>query len=80
MNTTGDCLNIMYIVNQAFLEQAERVFNPRNAMYISRNDGMFNNDVNHCRDTLINANSLLYLSRDNYTPEQLERIRQVQKS
>ena len=80
MNITGDCLNIMYIVNQAFLEQAERVFNPRNAMYISRNDGMFNNDVNHCRDTLINANSLIYLSRDNYAPEQLERIYNLQNS
>lgn len=70
----------MYIINQAFLEQAERVFNPRNAMYISRNDGMFNNDVNHCRDTLINANSLLYLSRDNYSPEQLEKIYALQNS
>lgn len=46
-------------------------------MYISKNDGMFNNDVNHCRDTLVNANGLIYVSRDNYTEEQLEKIRRV---
>ena len=53
------------------------VLNPRNAMYISKNDGMFNNDVNHARDTLINANSLLYLSRDKYSEEQLDKIKKA---
>ena len=67
----------MYIINRRFKEEAERRFNPRNAMYISKNDGMFNNDVNHCRDTLVNANGLIYVSRDNYTEEQLEKIRRV---
>ena len=70
----GDTLNILYLINKDFIEHANMVLNPRNAMYISKNDGMFNNDVNHARDTLINANSLLYLSRDRYSEEQIERI------
>ncbi|MGL5329326.1 MAG: hypothetical protein ACRDD7_08660 [Peptostreptococcaceae bacterium] len=46
-------------------------------MYISRNDGKFNNDVNHTKDILINLNSLIRLARDSYSDEQLERIRQA---
>ena len=44
-------------------------------MYISKNDGMFNNSYNHKRDTIINMNTLVYLSRHNYSKEQLERIK-----
>ena len=40
--------------------------NPRNAFYISRNDGLFSNLVNHQKDTLINANSLVMLGRRVY--------------
>ena len=50
----GDCLNILYLINKEYIARSERVFNPRNAMYISKNDGMFNNDINHCKDILIN--------------------------
>lgn len=70
----GDVLNILYIINQAFYKAAFKVINPRNAMYVSRNDGKFNNDVNHTKDTLINLNSLIRLARSNYSQEQLERI------
>lgn len=73
----GDCLNILYLINKAFTERAEVVFNPRNAMYISRNDGYFNNDVNHQRDTLINANAILQLSRDKYTTEDIDQIKRL---
>ena len=48
-------------------------------MYISKNDGMFNNSYNHKRDTIINMNTFVQLSRDNYTPEQLEAIYNAQK-
>ena len=44
-------------------------------MYISKNDGMFNNSYNHKRDTIINMNTLAYLSRDKYSKEQLEKIK-----
>lgn len=73
----GDTLNILYLINKPFIERAEKVLNPRNAMYISRNDGRFNNDVNFSRDCLINANTMIYLSRYNYKQEQLEKIKRI---
>lgn len=75
----GDVLNIMYINNKQFFEACYKVFNPRNAMMISRNDGKFNSDVNWTKDTLINANGMLYLSRKYYTPEQLQRIEMAKR-
>ena len=65
-------------MNQTFIRLAWEKFNPRNAMYISRNDGRFNNDVNFARDTLINANGLINLSRDNYSQEDIDNIRRLQ--
>ena len=46
-------------------------------MYISKNDGMFNNSYNHKRDTIINMNTLVQLSKDNYSKKQLEAIRKA---
>lgn len=74
----GDTLNIMLIINKDFQLAAENVFNPRNAMYISKNDGMFNNSYNHKRDTIINMNTLSQLSRDKYSPEQIAKIKAAQ--
>ena len=62
----GDVLNIFHILNSEFLHRCEIVFNPRNAMYISKIDGEFNKDVMVQRDTIINSNTLLRLGRDNY--------------
>lgn len=75
----GDTLNIMYLINKDFIEAAEQTINPRNAMMISRNDGMFNDQVNHQRDILINCNTMIYLSRDKYTPEQRAKIKALQE-
>lgn len=66
----GDVLNILFIINDAFFQRAYEVFNPRNAMYISRNDGMVNKGVLVQRDTLINANTLINLTRNMHTPEE----------
>lgn len=74
----GDTLNIMLIINKDFQVAAENVFNPRNSMYISKNDGMFNNSYNHKRDTIINMNTLVQLSRSRYSPEQIGRIKAAQ--
>ena len=74
----GDVLNVMYIINKAFFERAFQLFNPRNAFYISRDDGLFNNLVNHQKDTLINANSMLLLGRHVYSSHDIsnfERLR-----
>ena len=78
VKTLGDTLNILLIINKDFQTAAENVFNPRNAMYISKNDGMFNNSYNHKRDTIINMNTLVQLSREHYTKEQIDRIREAQ--
>ena len=64
----------MYIINDAFYERTNQVFNPRNVLYISKNDGMFNNATNHQRDTIINTQTLLKLSRNNYSAENLNKI------
>ena len=57
----GDVLNIMVPMSMEFIERCFMIFNPRNAMYISRNDGYFNTAVSMQRDTLINANTLASL-------------------
>ena len=76
----GDVLNILYMVNQAFIEETNKVFNPRNAMYICRNDGKLNADVIHNKDTLINLNTMLQLARGNYSKSQLEQIMRLQQA
>ena len=43
-------------------------------MYISRINGKLNSDLLVQRDTLINANTFLYLGRDKYNKKQLEAI------
>ena len=60
----GDALNILHIINNAFFVRAYEIYNPRNAMQISRNDGKFNGYVCIQRDTLLNVNQFTYLGRD----------------
>lgn len=75
----GDVLNVFVIINQEFFKRAYEIFNPRNAMYISRNDGYFNLDVCMQRDTLINANTLVRLGRDKYRPDQLAKLEMIRE-
>lgn len=46
-------------------------------MYISRIDGKLNKSVLPQRDTLINANTLLYLGRERYNEAQMEKIQKI---
>ena len=48
-------------------------------MYISRVDGKLNKDVLPQRDTLINANTFLYLGRGNYSKEQMDKIKAIKE-
>jgi len=75
----GDVLNILHIINDTFFKIAYSIYNPRNAFYISRNDGYFNSSVSMQRDTLINANTLESLGKGAYTQEELAVIRSVSK-
>ena len=69
-----DILNILHIINYPFYKRCNMIFNPRNAMYISRIDGKLNSYLLVQRDTLINANTFLYLGRKNYTEAQINAI------
>lgn len=75
----GDVLNIFHILNTEFLHRCEIVFNPRNAMYISKMDGKFNKDVMVQRDTIINSNTMIRLGRNNYSQEDLDKIEKIKK-
>lgn len=75
----GDSLNIFHIINRAFFERAYVVFNPRNAMYINRVDGKLNGGLLIQRDTLINANSFIYLGRDNYSKKDMDTINKIRE-
>ena len=75
----GDCLNIWFPINKEYVRRAEITLNPRNAMYISKNDGMFNNSINHCKDLLITTNSFVHRSREYYTDEELKEIKECIK-
>lgn len=67
----------MLIIMDAFYQRANEIFNPRNSMYISRNDGMFNQQVNHQKDTIINGNTLMHLGDSVYTDADFENIRRI---
>lgn len=75
----GDTLNIMHIINSHFFARAYEVFNPRNAMYISRKDGMLNGDVLPMKDTLVNANTLNYLSLNDYNKKEISKIKEIKE-
>lgn len=72
-------MNVLHIINNAFFERCNIIFNPRNAMYISRIDGKLNSDMVVQRDTLINANTYLHLGRSNYSDKQLKKIKEIKE-
>jgi len=76
----GDTLNVMYILDQELLNAAMKVFNPRYAGQISRNDGMFNSNVHHQTDTMICLNSFAQLGRDSYSDQEFDAIKAIQKA
>lgn len=49
----GDILNIVSLKTKKLEEAYDKIFNPKFNMYISRNDGCFNNDFNLFKDQLI---------------------------
>lgn len=68
-----DVLNVLYIINQEFFEAAYEIFNPRNNMHISKNDGKFDNATSHQRDTIINLCTFNRLGRKYQTEQELAR-------
>lgn len=70
----GDVLNICRIINATFLMHAEQVFNPRNAMFISRNTGMVDADILPSRDTIQSTDNIMNAGREGYTLEEWREI------
>ena len=74
----GDTLNFLMIYNEAFRNQCEQIYSPRNAFCISRDDGMLNRNVNIFKDTMINMSTLVDMCRENYSDDQLAKIKALQ--
>ena len=74
----GDTLNIMLIINDDFLMNAARLFNPRLSMQISYNDGMFNSNMALQTDTMICINSFTQLGIDSMTEDEYAMIQACQ--
>lgn len=75
----GDTLSTLLIYNKRFAEACEKVYSPRNAFCISRNDGGMNDAVNIFKDTVINLNALMNLSKSHYTQENKDKIKALQE-
>lgn len=75
----GDVLSFLMIYNNDFRNECNKIYNPRNAFCISRDDGLLNPNINIFKDTVINLNALVEYTRKNYRPEQLENIRRLQE-
>lgn len=73
----GDVINSRLIINDEFLKYANNVFNPRNVLFVSRNDGMFNNAANHSKDVIVNLNTMLFLGRDHYEDSMIAKIQSL---
>lgn len=67
----GDTLNILLLINNEIKRASNAVFNPRNAMHISRNDGLMEPFFNHKKDTMILTNALINTTKG-YTKEEYD--------
>ena len=75
----GDALTTLILYNKRFADECERIYSPRNAFCISRNDGRMNQSVNVFKDTVINLNALMSLSKSYYTKENLEKAKAIKE-
>lgn len=72
-------MNIVYIPFKEYWDKAMSIFNPRDAMMISHNDGLFNNQTNVFKDTLINVNAFVGLGKKGYTQAQLDKFAYIKR-
>ena len=75
----GDVMNILWIINDEFFKYAKRVFNTRDAMFISRNNGYVNEDMLHSRETLMNWNTQHMLGIPGYSQDEIDKIRSIKE-
>lgn len=70
----GDTLNLILLINNDLKLATNNVFNPRNAMFISRNDGNMETFFNLKDDAVILINAFLSMTNDKYTQEDIDEI------
>ena len=58
----GDTINIILLLNDDIIMRSLISLNPVNAMIISKNEGMFNDDANLQTESLITMNSIKSLA------------------
>lgn len=75
----GDTLNIKMLYNKRFADECEKIYSPRNAFCISRDDGRMNSSVNIFKDTVINLNGLINLSKEFYSSDNKQKIAALQE-
>lgn len=75
----GDVMNILWIINWEFYNRVRKVFNPRDAMFISRNNGYVDEDMLHSRETLMNWNTQHMLGINKYTKSERELIEAIKR-
>ena len=63
-------LNILLLINNELKRASNAVFNPRNAMHISRNDGLMEPFFNHKKDTMVLTNALINIT-NGYTEDEM---------
>lgn len=73
----GDVLNLHYIINEDFRESCNDIFNPKNVICISRNDGWVDSRILPYKDLLININTLAHECRQYYSPEQKAKLEAI---
>ena len=71
-------LNIILLINNDLKAAANEVFNPRNAMFISRNDGSMESFFNLQDDAIILVNTFLSMTNNNYNEEDLREFEAFQ--
>ena len=74
----GDTLNVILLINNDLKAAANEVFNPRNAMFISRNDGSMESFFNLQDDAIILVNTFLSMTNNNYNEEDLREFEACQ--
>ena len=74
----GDVLNVKLLLNKNFDKICEAVYSPRNAFFIERNYGLANPDTIPFKDTLINMNAFVNISRKYYSSADIANIKALQ--
>ena len=76
----GDSMYSIYIIDKNLLVNCMRIYNPRYAGQLSRNDGLFNSNVSLQKDTMICLNSFGFMHRKKYSEDKLERIKKAMEA